>query len=737
MMKPNAKSALHHSSGSRQRIGEGICMRGKITLKRTLYASATATSARSLSNDEGSSREKNEERGMALVAVMLIMSLLLMLGLAVTFTSVSDKAITSNFKNLTSGFYAAEAGINNMRRTLRNDKFVLSSLPDPPNVRPGEPTLNPGDFTVAAEAAMNRKEHFPNLSAYGTKVKIKDLQIPYSASDTNPAHAGSRVRFINPLYPRLGQIEPYSVTYQLESVGEGISGLNGSVTLVEDGVINFKLLVKADGGGLRVGSFSEFALFYDKFDPYNPEGPFIYQGLGPGDRFSGRVHTNQRFGFWTPADGSDAPVFHGYVSQSYKSASYYRHGGGDPPPPVDANSDVVDGVLVAPKFLSGFDRGVDPIPPTGNAFDQARAVLDGGLALSAGPPTDGELHAALRAASDLTTALDEPKDPGSTTPTLPPGVYLPSDGESFSGSGIYVMGDATDVQLSADPSGSRQIIKITQGAKVTTVVIDTDANTTTVEAGNGTRTLRGIPKDRSIVEKGDRSATSLYVRGNISSLHGPGRNGDNQPIPAIDTNFAVMITAGGAATGTPSKPVAGGNVILTGDLTYETPIVDNAGNPINEDANNVLGIFASGGNIEVPTNGRAPDNLTVNASMAAFDLKDSDGNAIIGPNGRPWGGRIKSQDLANYGGMPFRGNFNLVGGMQATNYDNLGVYDGQMHGYSYKGKWDPRYDNGQSPPFYPGYVVDSGGPTGPPTVKAQSNVPVVLSFKRIYYGSAQ
>jgi hypothetical protein len=520
-------------------------------------------------------------------------------------------------------------------------------------------------------------------------------------------------------------------------VGEGISGLNGSVTLVEDGVINFKLLVKADGGGLRVGSFSEFALFYDKFDPYNPEGPFIYQGLGPGDRFSGRVHTNQRFGFWTPADGSDAPVFHGYVSQSYRSASYYRHAGGDPPPPVDANSDVVDGVLVAPKFLSGFDRGVDPIPPTGNAFDQARAVLDGGQALSAGPPTDGELHASLRAANDLTTALDEPKDPSSTTPTLPPGVYLPSDGESFSGSGIYVMGDATDVQLSADPSGSRQIIKITQGAKVTTVVIDTDANTTTIEAGNGTRTLRGIPKDRSIVEKGDRSATSLYVRGNISSLHGPGRNGDGQPLPAIDANFAVMVTAGGAATGNANKPVAGGNVILTGDLTYETPIVDNAGNPMNQDANNVLGIFASGGNIEVPTNGRAPDNLTVHASMAAFDLKDSEGNAIIGPNGRPWGGRIKSQDLANYGSMPFRGNFNLVGGMQATNYDNLGVYDGRMHGYSYKGKWDPRYDNGQSPPFYPGYVVDSGGPTGPPTVKAQSNVPVVLSFKRIYYGSAQ
>src|SRR4029434_3391793 len=100
--------------------------------------------------------------------------------------------------------------------------------------------------------------------------------------DNNPAHVGSRVKPVNPAYPQLGQVEPYAVFYSLESVGEGISGLNGMVTLVEEGVINFKLLVKSDGGGLRVGSFSEYAMFLDKFDPYNPEGPFIYQGLGPG-----------------------------------------------------------------------------------------------------------------------------------------------------------------------------------------------------------------------------------------------------------------------------------------------------------------------------------------------------------------------------------------------------------------------------------------------------------------------
>jgi hypothetical protein len=679
-------------------------------------------------------RRGSEESGMALVAVLLIMSLMLMLGLAVTFTSVSDSAITSNFKNLTSGFYAAEAGIGNLHRMIKSDKFVLASLPDPPAVTPGQPTLTPGSFISAAEQMLNTREHFPNDSAYRTRVKIKEFRVPYPASDTNPAHSGFRVRFRDPINPRFGQIEPYTVKYEIESVGEGIAGLNGAVTLVEEGVINFKLLVKADGGGLRVGSFSEFALFLDKFDPYNPEGPFIYQGLGPGDRFSGRIHTNERFGFWTTADGSDPPVFRGYVTQSYNSASFYRYGASWPPPPVQAHSDVVEGVLVAPKFLAGFDMGVAPIPPPTSAFDQARAVLDGGFALSEGPPTSGELHAGLRNASDLSSPMPEPKNPDSTEPGLKPGVYVPTDGESFTGSGIYVMGNADQVQLIADPTGNRQTMKITQGGRTTTVIIDIDAGTTTIDTGNSSRTLRGIPLDRSLARKDNRSAASLYVYGDVNSLAGPGRDGNGRPIPAIDSNFAVTITAGGRLSNNPRTPVEGGSLTITGDMTYETPVVNAAGQPINQDAANVLGLYAAGGNINIPSTG--PNNLEVHASMAAFELKGPEGEPVLGANGRPYGGRIRS-DVLNFRNTPNKGNFVLVGGAQSSNYDNLGVYDGEFHGYFYKGVWDTRYDQNQSPPFYPGYVVDTGGPTGSPTVQAQTNHPMVLSYKRLYYGSAE
>jgi hypothetical protein len=392
-------------------------------------------------------------------------------------------------------------------------------------------------------------------------------------------------------------------------------------------------------------------------------------------------------------------------------------------------------VLVAPKFLAGFDRGVDPYPPPTNAFDQARAVLDGGSTMSAGSPTDNELRVNLRAAGNLNTPLGESKTPDSTIPTLTSGVYIPTDGETFVGSGIYVMGNADQVQLAADSSGNRQTIKVTQGGKTTTVVIDIDANTTTIDSGSGvTRTLRGVPLDHSLAKTNARSAASLYVYGDINSLRGAGRDANGQPIPAIDSDFSITVTAGGTPTNNSRTPVSGGSITLTGDLTYETPVADAAGNPINQDAKNVLGIYASGGNINIPGDGRAPDNLTVHASIAAFELHDANGNPILGPSGTPFGGRIRS-DVLNYKQYPNRGSFNLVGGAQSSNYDNLGVYDGEWHGYAYKGKWDARYDRNQSPPFYPGYIVDSGGPTGVPVVKAQTNYPLVTSYKRVYYGT--
>ena len=681
---------------------------------------------------EPSAAPQSGERGMALIAVMLVMSLMVMLALAVTFTALSDHSITANFRNGASGFYAAEAGMNNVHRLLHGDQIALKAIPNPPHVTPGQPTLTPEGIAAAAGQLLTISEHFPNDAAYHTKLKITDINVPYPAADQNPGH-GNRVFYNDPLNPAMGQTENYIIGYQVDSVGEGIAGLNGTVTLEEQGVLTFSLIASATSGGARRGNFAEFALFTDRFDPYHPAGPFIYQGLGPGDNFSGKVHTNQTFGFWTGADGQDAPVFKGHVSQSSQTASYYRYGAGDPPPPVDANSEVVGGVLVAPQFMAGFDRGVPAVPPPSNAFNQAQAVLDGGFSLSANPPTDAQLHSILRDASQLTTALGDPKDPASTTPDMSPGIYIPTDGEIFTGSGIYVMGSADQILLKADPSGNRQTITITQGGNTVTVVVDVDAGTTTIDAGSGPHTLRGIPQDRT--SQTNRPGASLYVYGDVKSLTGPGRDASGQPVAAIDSSFALTVTAAAYLTGDSGRQVAGGNVTITGDLTYETPVVDSVGNPINPKAQNVLGIYASGGNVEVPVDGRAPTNLQVNASLAAFEMRDAQGNPVVNAFGGPIGGRVRS-DLSNWGDVGNMGRFTLVGGMQSTTYDNFAVYNGSIHGYSYQGFWDPRYDTTQfSPPFYPGYVVDMGTPTDTPVISVQSNKPTVLSYKRIYYGT--
>ncbi|MGH9822936.1 MAG: PilX N-terminal domain-containing pilus assembly protein, partial [Blastocatellia bacterium] len=171
--------------------------------------------------------ESGGERGVALITVLLVMSLMLMLSLAVTFTALSDNSVTSNFKNSTKGFYAAEAGIHNIHRLLGSDQFILGSIPNPPVVTPGEPTLNQNSFTSAAQQLLTVQEVFANDAQYKTNIQITDMQMPYPADDNDPTHVGGRITYVNPQSPKSGQVEPYSVKYTISSVGEGIAGING------------------------------------------------------------------------------------------------------------------------------------------------------------------------------------------------------------------------------------------------------------------------------------------------------------------------------------------------------------------------------------------------------------------------------------------------------------------------------------------------------------------------------
>src|SRR5262249_52841575 len=132
---------------------------------------------------------RDDQDGMALVSVMLIMSLMLMLGLAVTFTALSDNSITSNFKNSTKGFYAAEAGIHNLHRLFHSDQFLTASLPNPPKMTPGQATYKQESFIVNAKQRLSKTEYFPNDAPYKPKLTITGMTVPYPTADGNQAHA--------------------------------------------------------------------------------------------------------------------------------------------------------------------------------------------------------------------------------------------------------------------------------------------------------------------------------------------------------------------------------------------------------------------------------------------------------------------------------------------------------------------------------------------------------------------
>lgn len=72
---------------------------------------------------------RSREAGMALVAVLLVLALLMGLAVALTTTVTMDTALRGAFARTMSGFYAAEAGLNRGMGSFRND-FIAFHVPN-------------------------------------------------------------------------------------------------------------------------------------------------------------------------------------------------------------------------------------------------------------------------------------------------------------------------------------------------------------------------------------------------------------------------------------------------------------------------------------------------------------------------------------------------------------------------------------------------------------------------------
>lgn len=300
----------------------------------------------------------------------------------------------------------------------------------------------------------------------------------------------------------------------------------------------------------------------------------------------------------------------------------------------------------------GLQYSVPAVDLPRNSFSQERAALGLNASVTS-QPSRSEICAALRDAA-----------PNNCGTSLPGGVYVPNANGALTG-GIYINGNAASVMLSVNAQG-QQVYTITAGGQTTTITVDATTQRTTIATPTGTRTFSGVPNGQ------------LYATGTIDALSGPARHG---ALPVNPPSHPVPVQVQPAvASITQLNVAAAGNVVITGDLVYQSdPRTVSS-------ARNVLGIISGTGNVMIGT--AAPNDVYVHGAILA------------GANGRGLG-VVNSGDRAR---GP-RGAIHLLGSV-AEQQDLLrGSVNAQgrvVAGYSDAWNFDQRFFNGAvAPPFFP------------------------------------
>ena len=645
-------------------------------------------------------RKLRTQRGVALVTTLLLLLLMTALSLAMVMSVRSDMLINGYYRNFRGSFYAADSGLNVVRRDIINQ--FMSAIPATfnPNVSPmpANQWQTIGNNIAGTSGTYKNAVSLVPTGQTGKTLpeqfKITSLSLapvvgPVVPPATTPVPDanGCSIQGGNPgstCATHSGNISAYVYTYAYKMTATGQSAGNEAATLTDEGTITITANVAPANSKTSFAAWGMFINTYNICDP-----PLV-----PGT-LTGPVFTNGAWNFST----AGSYIFTDSVGQVSAKAGY------EFPSCVQvAGPSAKSGnTTIAPTFKNGFNMAQPSVALPQNDFNQKRAVIDGkgdscgGAQLppcAASPVTASEMSGSLKNVNKIpypnTTAG------GSNLPIKQPGVWLPytsNDGQNtFTGGGIMVEGDA---QVTLSTSGNcvagsacQQIYTIVQSpptvatATTTTIKIDPLAGQTTVTSGGTTLNITGVPEQMDPATGAIQGpATMLYVDGNITSLSGPG-----QGLPAIQDNSAVTITAAN-------------NVTVTGDILYKTePITLTAqgSTPADtliagNDKGQALGIFTATGDIQLK-NGQTNGNLEIDASLATISATGTGGLINVGSS-------INT--------------LTIVGGRIQNNIKNIGATTRNVF-------FDRRYANGFAPPWFPSTTVTLGGLASSVTVPSVS-----------------
>ncbi len=656
-------------------------------------------------------RRNSAEQGMALIASMMCLMLCTGLGVAVLMNSTGEAALSGGFRRNEQAFYAADAGLGIARMALRRSlNSAIQTTAASVGTNPLYGSRTSGTFTLVT---FNRSQLGTVLQTSSLLSQDGSPIVEAKSALTSRASALSHAGFSIDVQLALESISDTSavdvqrvianifnvnVVEDIPSVTASVTGQyrytitatgNNAVTegnpnraiarAIETGVISVTLNATIEmptTSGAYDRAFSQYGTLISRWSSGSVFSPGIFQG---------KVHTNTGFGF-----SSSSPVtFQGDVTQV--NATYARNGTNYNVSSVSPNSTPHAGLTFNSSYTT-----TSALPLPSNVYAQKLAVLNStGRADINFPSTDSSDPTAppeptvtqMKFLLKGSTNAAPPTTGSGASEVINTGVYLPattvSGQPTINGGGIYVKGTVDELTLSKG-TGEAQVYAIKQGSTTTTVTItpptSSSAGTTVISNSAGSTTFQGVPLDRTNpIAAEQKPAAALYVDGAISNLHGPAAASGVVPA-AIAKATAVTI-------------ISTGDITMTGNLTYEEPVLNAGGTAVTYANNyvptNVLGIFTNTGKISwVPNSTYTGSNMsmTVDAAMVAFNEAALNANSSLNTGG--WGGSCSSCNGSTT---------HTLRGSRVVSKGNSYSGSGTFNRF-----FDTRFANGNvAPPFFP------------------------------------